>query len=152
MSETGDDELESGRYNGAEMTLDVERIQFPDAIVARAVVLLAEGRSNRDVERTLAKDFPGERTPSRESIRQWDMALAETCQEEGMSRISRIINLADDAVVAGLIGATASDHPEKYIIPANAVAGTYRDKRDRVDGRSDKPPSVTVFVGVHVDK
>ena len=46
--------------------------------------------------------------------------------------MQRIITLADDAVVAGLHGARDSEHPEKYIIPANAVAGTYRDKRDRV--------------------
>ena len=48
--------------------------------------------------------------------------------------MQRIITLADDAVVAGLHGARDSAHPEKYIIPSNAVAGTYRDKRDRQTG------------------
>ena len=65
--------------------------------------------------------------------------------------MQRIIALADDTVVAGLNAAKESDHPEKYIIPANAVAGTYRDKRDREQGKG-QPASVMVFVGVKVEK
>ncbi len=114
------------------MTTDLARTHYPDAIVARAVVLAAEGHSIRRIESDLAKEFPDEVTPSREAVRRWAQAYADSCREEEGDRVQRIITLADDAVVAGLHGARESEHPEKYIIPANAVAGTYRDKRDRV--------------------
>ena len=116
------------------MTTDLARAHYPDAIVARAVVLAAEGHSIRRIESDLAKEFPDEVTPSREAVRRWAQAYADTCREDEGDRVQRIIALADDAVVAGLQGARESEHPEKYIIPANAVAGTYRDKRDRTGG------------------
>ena len=118
------------------MTTDLARTHYPDAIVARAVVLAAEGHSIRRIESDLAKEFPDEVTPSREAVRRWAQAYADSCREEEGDRVQRIITLADEAVVAGLHGVRDSEHPEKYIIPANAVAGTYRDKRDRVA----KPP------------
>ena len=116
------------------MTTDLARTHYPDAIVARAVVLAAEGHSIRRIESDLAKEFPDEVTTSREAVRRWAQAYANSCREEEGDRVQRIITLADDAVVAGLHGARESEHPEKYIIPANAVAGTYRDKRDRQTG------------------
>ena len=116
------------------MTLDVERIQFPDEIVARALVLLAGGHNLHDIERRLGKEFPNERTPSRESVRQWDIALAETCQEESSTRVSRIISLADSAVAHALRGIITSETPERYAMSANAIAGTYRDKEARTSG------------------
>ena len=116
------------------MTLNVERIQFPDEIVARALVLLAGGHNLHDIERRLGKEFPNERTPSRESVRQWDMALAETCQEESSTRVSRIISLADTAVAHALRGIITSETPERYAMSANAIAGTYRDKEARSSG------------------
>ena len=118
------------------MTLDVDRIQFPDEIVARALVLLASGHNLHDIERLLSKEFPNERTPSRESVRQWDMALAETCREESSTRVSRIINLADSAVAHALRGIITSETPERYAMSANAIAGTYRDKEARTSGGS----------------
>ena len=114
------------------MTTDLARTHYPDTIVARAVVLAAEGHSIRRIESDLAKEFTDQPTPSREAVRRWAQVYADTCREEEGDRVQRIITLADDAVVAGLHGARDSEHPEKYIIPANAVAGTYRDKRDRV--------------------
>ena len=116
------------------MTTDLARTHYPDAIVARAVVLAAAGHSIRRIESDLAKEFPDEVTPSREAVRRWAQAYADSCREEEGDRVQRIITLADEAVVAGLHGARDSEHPEKYIIPANAVAGTYRDKRDRRGG------------------
>ena len=116
------------------MTTDLARTHYPDAIVARAVVLAAEGHSIRRIESDLAGEFPDEVTPSREAVRRWAQSHADMCREEEGDRVQRIITLADDAVVAGLHGAKDSEHPEKYIIPANAVAGTYRDKRDRQTG------------------
>ena len=116
------------------MTTDLTRTHYPDAIVARAVALAAEGHSIRRIESDLTKEFPDEVTPSREAVRRWALTYADSCREDEGDRVQRIITLADDAVVAGLHGARKSDHPEKYIIPANAVAGTYRDKRDRQTG------------------
>ena len=133
------------------MTTDLARTHYPDAIVARAVVLAAEGHSIRRIESDLAREFPDAATPSREAVRRWTQAYAASCQEEEGDRMQRIIALADDTVVAGLNAAKESDHPEKYIIPANAVAGTYRDKRDREQGKG-QPASVMVFVGVKVEK
>ena len=133
------------------MTTDLARTHYPDAIVARAVVLAAEGHSIRRIESDLAKEFPDEATPSRDTVRRWALAQADSSREEEGDRVQRIISLADDAVVAGLHGARDSDHPEKYIIPANAVAGTYRDKRDRTDGKGDPTTTISVFVGVKVD-
>ena len=133
------------------MTTDLAKTHYPDAIVARAVVLAAEGHSTRSIEADLAKEFPDTATPSREAVRRWTQAYADTCREEEGDRTQRIITLADDAVVAGLNGAKGSTNPERYIIPANAVAGTYRDKRDRADGKGDPPTHISVFVGVKVD-
>ena len=42
------------------MTTDLARTHYPDAIVARAVVLAAEGHSIRRIESTLAKELPDE--------------------------------------------------------------------------------------------
>ena len=133
------------------MTTDLARTHYPDAIVARAVVLAAEGHSIRRIESDLAKEFPDEVTPSRDTVRRWALAQADLSREEEGDRVQRIISLADDAVVAGLNGARDSEHPEKYIIPANAVAGTYRDKRDRTDGKGDQRTTISVFVGVKID-
>ena len=133
------------------MTTDLAKTHYPDAIVARAVVLAAEGHSIRHIESDLSREFPDDVTPSREAVRRWAQAYADTCREDEGDRVQRIITLADDAVVAGLHGARESEHPEKYIIPANAVAGTYRDKRDRADGKGDPTPTISVFVGVRVD-
>ena len=116
------------------MTLDIERVQFRDAIVARAVVLLAEGRNLSEIERTLVQDFPDERTPSRDSVREWDRALADTSTTDAPTRIARIIDLADDAVVAGLRDVLTADDPRKSLMSTNAVAGTYRDKQARTAG------------------
>ena len=134
------------------MTTDLARTHYPDAIVARAVVLAAEGHSIRRIESDLANEFPDQPTPSREAVRRWAQAYADTCREDEGDRVQRIITLADDAVVAGLHGARDSVSPEKYIIPANAVAGTFRDKRDRAEGQGkDKNATISVFVGVKVD-
>ena len=133
------------------MTTDLARTYYPDAIVARALILAAEGHSIRRIESDLAREFPDEPTPSREAVRRWVQAYADTCREDEGDRVQRIITLADDAVVAGLHEARDSDHPERYIIPANAVAGTYGDKRDREQGKG-QPASVMVFVGVKVEK
>ena len=126
------------------MTTDLARTHYPDAIVARAVVLAAEGHSIRRIESDLAKEFPDEATPSRDTVRRWAVAYADSSREEEGDRVQRIITLADDAVVAGLHGARESEHPEKYIIPANAVAGTYRDKRDRAGGNRKASSFVTI--------
>ena len=136
----------------AGMTTDLAKVHYPDTIVARAVVLAAEGHSIRRIEADLAKEFPDDATPSRDTVRRWALAQANSSREEEGDRMQRIISLADDAVVAGLNGARDSEHPEKYIIPANAVAGTYRDKRDRADGKGDPTPTISVFVGVRVDR
>ncbi len=133
------------------MTTDLARTHYPDAIVARAVVLAAEGHSIRRIESDLASEFPDTATPSREAVRRWAQAYADTCREDEGDRVQRIITLADDAVVAGLHGARDSDNPERFIIPANAVAGTYRDKRDRAGGGKDTGTSIQVFVGVKLD-
>ena len=113
------------------MTTDLARTHYPDAIVARAVVLAAEGHSIRRIESDLAKEFPDEVTPSREAVRRWALTYADSCREDEGDRVQRIITLADDAVVAGLQGASESEHPERSLMATNAVAGTYRDKRDR---------------------
>ena len=114
------------------MTTDLARTHYPDVIVARALELAAGGHSIRRIESDLAREFPDTATPSRDTVRRWALSYADSSREEEGDRVQRIITLADDAVVAGLNGARESDNPEKYIIPANAVAGTYRDKRDRV--------------------
>ena len=116
------------------MTTDLARTHYPDAIVARAVVLAAEGHSIRRIESDLAKEFPDEVTPSRDTVRRWALAQADLSREEEGDRVQRIITLADDAVVAGLQGARESEHPERSLMATNAVAGTYRDKRDRQTG------------------
>ena len=134
------------------MTTDLAKTHYPDAIVARAVVLAAEGHSTRRIESELAREFPDAATPSREAVRRWTQAYADSCQEEEPDRMQRIIALADDTVVAGLNAAKESDNPEKYIIPATAVGGTLRDKRDRHQGKGDPAANVMVFVGVKVDK
>ena len=133
------------------MTTDLARTHYPDAIVARAVVLAAEGHSIRRIESDLAKEFPNEVTPSGDTVRRWALSYADTCRQEESDRMQRIISLADDAVVAGLNGVMESDHPEKYLIPSNAVSGTFRDKRDRQTGKGDKGTTISVFVGVKVD-
>ena len=133
------------------MTTDLARTHYPDAIVARAVVLAAEGHSIRRIESDLANEFPDEVTPSREAVRRWAQSYADTCRQEEGDRVQRIISLADDAVVAGLNGVMESDHPEKYLIPSNAVSVTFRDKRNKTDGKGDKATTISVFVGVKVD-
>lgn len=126
------------------MTTNSAKTHYPDAIVAHAVVLAAEGHSIRRIESDLAKEFPDEVTPSREAVRRWALTYADSCREDEGDRVQRIISLADDAVVAGLHGARGSEHPEKYIIPANAVAGTYRDKRGRAGGNAKAQSFVTI--------
>ena len=133
------------------MTTDLARTHYPDAIVARAVVLAAEGHSIRRIESDLSREFPDDVTPSREAVRRWAQAYADTCREDEGDRVQRIISLADDAVVAGLNAAKESDHPERFIIPANAVGGTLRDKRDRANSKGDPTRTISVFVGVRVD-
>ena len=133
------------------MTTDLARTHYADAIVARALELAAGGYSIRHIETDLAVEFPDQGTPSRDTVRRWALAQADSSREEEGDRMQRIITLADDAVVAGLHGAKDSTNPERYIIPANAVAGTYRDKRDRADGKGDPTTTISVFVGVKVD-
>ena len=133
------------------MTTDLARTHYPDAIVARAVVLAAEGHSIRRIESDLANEFPDEVTPSRDTVRRWALSYADSSREEEGDRMQRIISLADDAVVAGLNAAKESDHPERFIIPANAVGGTLRDKRDRANSKGDPTRTISVFVGVRVD-
>ena len=40
------------------MTTDLAKTHYPDAIVARAVVLAAEGHSTRNIEADLARELP----------------------------------------------------------------------------------------------
>ena len=64
------------------MTTDLARTHYPDAIVARAVVLAAEGHSIRRIESDLAKEFPDEVTPSRDTVRRRARACADLSREE----------------------------------------------------------------------
>ena len=63
------------------MTTDLARTHYPDAIVARAVVLAAEGHSIRRIESDLAREFPDEVTPSREAVRRWAQAYADHAEK-----------------------------------------------------------------------
>ena len=108
-------------------------VHFPDAIVARALVLLIEGRSLRKVNVQLAEEFD-EDVPARETLRRWEQAYTETLREDEGDRIERLIALADDAIAHTLVTVLAEEHPAKYLMSVNAVQGTLRDKRDRQTG------------------
>ncbi len=80
------------------MKTNLAKTHYPDAIVARAVVLAAEGHSIRRIESELAKKFPDQPTPSREAVRRWALTYADSCREDEGDRMQRIITLADDSL------------------------------------------------------
>lgn len=107
----------------------IERSYFPDHVIALAHSLLMSGYTNRAVERAVKERYPGE-APSRETIRQWDIALAKSCNEELETREQRIMAQSDDIIATGL--QQLKEQPEqilKHLMTVNAVRGTMADKQ-----------------------
>ena len=108
------------------MTQD-RRYHFPDKIVAQARMFLMDGYSQARTAHELELMFPGEDTPSQQTLSAWQRELVEMGMEELTAAEPRIALRFDRLIDAKMD--LLEDDLSKVRLPELVMgAGVYRDK------------------------